>query len=308
MKRRLFWLLLGLLAVLVACMALGLGPFGRLGTSPAPAGKVRVTASFYTMAEFARQVGGDRVDVTTMIPAGVEPHEFLPTTQDIAGAYKSQVFVYNGAGLEPWADKISGDLGAGGVVVVNASDGIDLMAGEGSAYDPHVWLDPVLAQREVDNIRDGLIRADPKDRSVYEQNAAAYNQKLAALDGAFRSGLASCARRDIVTSHQAFTYLGKRYGLDVMAISGLSPDEEPPPQKLAEVAQFARQHNIHYIFFERLVNPKLSQTIATEVGAQTLVFDPLEGLTQQEAGRGEDYLSVQRENLANLRRAMECGS
>ncbi|MHB1464867.1 MAG: metal ABC transporter solute-binding protein, Zn/Mn family, partial [Thermoleophilia bacterium] len=177
-----------------------------------------------------------------------------------------------------------------------------------SAYDPHVWLDPVLAQREVDNIRDGLIRADPKDRSVYEQNAAAYNQKLAGLDGAFRSGLASCARRDIVTSHQAFTYLGKRYGLDVMAISGLSPDEEPPPQKLAEVAQFARQHNIHYIFFERLVNPKLSQTIATEVGAQTLVFDPLEGLTQQEAGRGEDYLSVQRENLANLRRAMECGS
>ena len=315
MKRKIFWALIGLLLIIVVMLVFRVGPFSGLG-GPAPAaGKVRVTASFYTMEEFARQVGGDKVDVTTLISPGVEPHDYDPTPQDIAGVHDSQVFIYNGAGLEPWADRIRGDLEAGGVVVVRASDGISLMApdastGDGGAdnyrYDPHVWLDPGLAQKEVDNIRDGLIRADPDNRETYEKNAEAYKQKLAELDDAFRTGLASCSRRDIVTSHQAFKYLGSRYGLDVMAISGLSPDQEPSPQKLAEVAAFARQHDIHYIFFERLVSPKLSQTIATEVGAATLVFDPLEGLTQEEMDQGKDYLSVQRENLNNLRIALDC--
>ncbi len=308
MKRILFWLLIGLLVVAAVILVLRPGP---LSGPQAQGGRLKVAASFYTMAEFARQVGGDKVDVATIIPPGVEPHDYEPTPQDIAAIYNSRLFVYNGASLELWADKISGELETEGIIVVRASGGINLTqaAAEGenkAALDPHVWLDPVLARQEVDNIKDGLIKADPKNRETYQQNASSYNRELTQLDMDFRNGLANCGRRDIVTSHQAFSYLGRRYGIDVMAISGLSPDEEPSPEKLAEVTRFVRQHNIHYIFFERLVSPKQSQTIASETGAGTLVLDPLEGLTQDEINQGKNYLSVQRQNLANLRVALEC--
>ncbi|MCL4473276.1 MAG: metal ABC transporter substrate-binding protein [Actinobacteria bacterium] len=314
MRSKILWVAMAVVAIAV------LGAVVRAalpdGGTPSAADKVRVTASFYPMAEFARQVGGDKVEVSTLISPGVEPHDYDPTPQDIAGVHKSRLFIYNGAGLEPWADKIGGELAAGGVVVVNASDGLDLLTKDGgedggspggnATFDPHVWLDPVMAGREVDNIKAGLIEADPQNQDYYENNANAYKQQLAGLDGAFRGGLADCGRRDIVTSHQAFKYLAARYGLDVMSISGLSPDEEPSPQKLAEVAQFARDHNVHYIFFETLTSPKLSETIASEVGAQTLVFNPLEGLTKEQISQGMDYLSVQRDNIASLRTALEC--
>lgn len=309
MKRMIFWFVIGALVALAVLVVLRLGPQGGEGSTTG--GRLKVSASFYTMAEFARRVGRDKVDVTTIIPPGVEPHDYDPTPQDIATVHDSKVFIYNGASLELWAVKLRDELKSDGITVVRASNGINLIPGseEGedkSTYDPHVWLDPVLAQQEVDNIRDGLIKADPADKQTYVQNAKAYNEKLAILDTAFRSSLAECSRRDIITSHQAFKYLGNRYHLDVLAISGLSPDEEPSPQKLAEVTQFARQHDIHYIFFEKLVNPKLSQAIASEVGAKTLVLDPLEGLAQDEINQGKDYLSVQRENLANLRAALNC--
>lgn len=306
---------MGIIAVVVLGAVLRATRVDNSG-SPTAGEKVRVTASFYPMAEFARQVGGDKVEVSTLISPGVEPHDYDPTPQDIAGVHKSRLFIYNGAGLEPWADRIGDDLASGGVVVVNASAGLDLMtkdagtdggsSGNNSTFDPHVWLDPVLAGREVDNIKAGLIEADPQNQDFYENNANAYKDKLADLDKAYRGGLANCGRRDIVSSHQAFKYLAARYGLDVMAISGLSPDEEPSPQKLAEVAQFARDHGVRYIFFETLVSPKLSETIASEVGAMTLVFNPLEGLTEEEISQGKDYLSVQRDNIANLRIALDC--
>jgi zinc transport system substrate-binding protein len=268
------------------------------------------------MAEFARQVGGDKIDVTTLISPGTEPHDYDPTPQDMAGVHDAKVFIYNGAGLEPWAEKIRDELSDSGVVVVNASEGIVLLgkatgsgeqAAAGGAWaDPHVWLDPELAALQVDNIRDGLIEADPEDRGYYDANAEAFKARLSELDAAYRAGLADCATRQIVTSHQAFRYLAARYGLDVVSVSGLSPDEEPSPQKLAEVARFASENGVKYIFFETLVNPRLSNTIAREVGAETLVFNPLEGLTADEEARGEDYLSVQRKNLENLRLALGC--
>jgi len=286
--------------------------------STSEGGKIKVVASFYPMAEFARQIGKDKVEVTTLISPGVEPHDYDPMPQDIAGIHKSRMFVYNGAGLEPWADRIGGDAAADGVTVVSASDGIDLMtkdpgSGAGSAsspqtssYDPHVWLDPVLAAQEVDNIKNGLIQADPGNRAAYETNANDFKSELNDLDNQYRHGLADCARNDIVTSHQAFKYLANRYGLNVVAIAGLSPDEEPSPQKLAEVSRFARANNVEYIFFETLVSPKLSETIASEIGVKTLVFNPLEGLTDDEIALGQNYISVQKENLDHLRLALDC--
>lgn len=263
--------------------------------------KLAVTASFYPMAEFSRQVGGDNVTVSILVGPGVEPHDYDPSPRDIAELKDSAVFVYNGGGIEPWAEKIVSDLGNGGVSSLNASR--DLPEAN---TDPHVWLDPVRAQKQVASIRDAFIEADPENADKYKTNADKYRAQLAKLDSEFTNGLAQCQRRDVVTSHEAFKYLAERYKLQIIPISGISPDEEPSPQKLAEVAALARQKNVTHVFLETLASSKLSETVAREIGVQTLVLNPLEGLTDTEVAANADYLSVQRDNLKNLRLALGC--
>jgi zinc transport system substrate-binding protein len=272
--------------------------------------KLRVSASFYPMAEFARQVGGNHVQVTTLVKPGVEPHDYDPSPQDVATIYRSKVLIHNGAGLEKWVNKL--DLAANKVARVEASKSLNLHAKDAndtentSATDPHVWMDPVLAQKEVSAIRDSFIKADPAHRKDYESNTAAYNAQLQALDVDFQKGLKQCAQHSVVTSHQALGYLAGEYHFTSLGIAGLSPDDEPSAQELAAVADFVHDHNIDYIFFETLVSPKLSQTIAQETGAQTIAFNPLEGLTPDEASQGKNYISVQKDNLQALRTALHC--
>ena len=274
-----------------------------------PDGKILVTTSFYPLAEFTKQVGQELVDVHNLTPAGSEPHDFDPSPQDLVLLENSKLFVYNGAGLELWLSKL-GDEIKQKVPTVNASENIQLLQGseeeEVIQTDPHVWMDPVLASQEVESIKKGLIQIDPTHASAYEQNAMKYQTELSNLDTEFRTVLTECRTRDIVTSHNAFQYLGKRYNLNILSISGLSPDEEPSPKKLAEVTQFVKKNNVKYIFFESLVSPKLSHTIAEETGAKTISFNPLEGLTMNELAEGKKYLTIQRENLVALRTALEC--
>lgn len=273
--------------------------------------KITVTASYYPLYDFAKNIGGDKVQAINVTPAGSEPHDFDPSPQQLVDAWKSQVFIYNGATLEPWVDKFLPDYEN---VVVKVSNGIDLMESEAEAgeennvavQDPHFWLDPTLAEKMVDNIKDGLIKADPDSSVYFTARAAEYKAKLAQLDQDYKDGLANCQTRTIVASHGAFSYLGKRYNLDVESISGLSPDQEPSAARLAELSQLVKEKNIKYVFFESLVSPKLAETVANEAGAKTIVFDPIEGIIEQEQEQGKDYLSVQRENLANLRTALAC--
>jgi len=282
-------------------------------------GKLLVTASFYPLADFAQHVGGNLVSVVNLTPAGAEPHDFEPSPQDIVRLQNSRVFIYNGASLEAWANRVLPDLQSRGVVTVQASRGIQLLAGiseedttsvqppvDPNQADPHVWMDPLLAIQEVENIKNGFIQADPAHAGQYQANAAGYENNLRQLDVAFRNGLSQCERQDIVTSHAAFGYLARQYHLTMVPIAGLSPDAEPSPQRLAQIADFARQHHVTYIFFESLVSPKLSDTIAHEVGAQTIAFNPLEGLTDTELQQGKNYLSVQRDNLNSLQVALGC--
>ena len=295
--------------VLIAALLTGCGA-ARQDT--APRDKVSVVASFYPMYEMARAVGGDHVQVQNLVPPGAEPHDWEPGSKEIQAINSAKVFVYNGAGLEHWVDKTLRSLDNKQLVVVEASRGIDLMQGvdteetEKNALDPHVWLDPLGAAREVEAIRDALIKVDPANRSAYEQNAEAYKEKLNALDQEYRTGLAACPQKTFFTSHAAFGYLAKRYGLTQYPIMGLAPDAEPTPKALADVVATAKKENIKYIFFETLVSDKLAKVVAQEVGAQTLVLNPLEGLTQEEMKAGKDYLAVMRENLANLKTALGC--
>jgi len=279
---------------------------------------IKVTASFYPLAEFAKQVGGDRVEVVNIIPTGVEPHDFEPSPKDIATIFSSKVFIFNGVGFDPWAEKLKFDLEQKGVKTINMSEYVDLITSEekhedeenheeeAEELDPHFWLDPVIAKKEVEIIRDVLISIDPEGSIEYINNAARYMEELTALDEKYKNGLASCEIRDAVASHAAFGYLAKRYNINIISIAGLSPEEEPSPKRMAEIAQLAKQKDIKYIFFETLVSPKLSETIAREIGAETLVFNPIEGLTKEEVEAGENYISIMEKNLANLRKALRC--
>lgn len=285
-----------LLIILVILAAIGAGVWlaGKRAPGVPESGQVRVAVSFYPLEFLAREIGGDKVSVTNLTPAGAEPHDWEPTTADAATIEKSQLLLVNGGGLEAWADKVKPQK----TVVVGES----MIEGR----DPHIWLDPVLMRAMADKIATALSQTDPQNSDFYEKNNARVRDDLGLLDEEFRSALGNCRLREIVTSHNAFEYLAKRYGLTQVAVSGVSPDEEPTAQKLAQTATLVKSLGIKYIFFETLVSPRLAQTLALETGAQTIVFNPLEGLTEEQIQAGQNYFSVMRENLTNLETALEC--
>ncbi|HYG60401.1 MAG TPA: metal ABC transporter substrate-binding protein [Symbiobacteriaceae bacterium] len=304
--------LLLVFALLAGCSRSG----GGVPAFSSQGGKLKVAASFWPVYEFARQVGGDRIDLVNMVPVGTEPHEWEPTPRHLKTLNEASLFIYSGAGMESWVEKTLESLDNKSLVVVEASHGIDLIEagaeeeghghGHDEEMDPHVWLDPLGAVHQVEAIRDGLIQADAAGRAVYEANAAAYIERLKALDADFSTGLAACSNKTFYTTHAAFGYLAHRYGLEQHPIMGLAPDAEPKPKDLEQIVAQAKKDNVTYIFFETLVSDKVAKLVAGEIGAQTLVLNPLEGLTDAEVKAGKDYLSVMRDNLANLRLAMEC--
>jgi zinc transport system substrate-binding protein len=286
-----------------------------------------VCASFYPMYDFAAKIGGEKAAVLNMVPAGTEPHDWEPAAADIAGLEKADVFVYNGAGMEPWAEDILGALQSKGLVALEASEGISLLEGhrehEGEeeaeaheeetaedreseeGYDPHVWLDPRNAKREMENIKNAFVSADRDNAAYYEANYAKYAAELDALDAEFREALSALQSKDIIVAHEAFGYLCAAYGLNQVPIEGLSPDSEPDPAKMAEIIDFAREHEVKVIFFEELVSPKVAEAVADAVGAKTRVLSPIEGLSDEEAAAGDDYFSVMRKNLESLKIALQ---
>jgi zinc transport system substrate-binding protein len=268
------------------------------GCGSGATGKNTVVASFYPLAFAAERIGGPNLRVENLTPAGAEPHDLELTPRAVARIERATVVLYLGHGFQPAVSD----------AVRNASGrAVDILAGlplhsaagqeSGLTADPHVWLDPVLFQRIVRRIGDALPRP---------VHTAPLLADVRELDRAYRTGLAHCARRDIVTSHAAFGYLALRYGLQQVAITGLTPESEPSPKQLAHVVQLVRRTHATTMFFERLVSPRLADTVAREVGARTAVLDPIEGLTPAEQKRGETYLTLMRQNLAALRKALAC--
>lgn len=271
--------------------------------------KMRVTTSFYPIYFFAMQIGGDKADVSNITPAGAEPHDYELTPQDVVRIENSDLLILNGGNLEAWSAAIQRNLDKNRTKVVVAGEGLTFnqIEEEGEIItDPHVWLSPVLAQKMTDKIAEGLALVDASNKEYFLARAELLKAKLRDLDDSYKKGLNFCSKKDIITSHAAFGYLASAYGLTQIAITGLSPDAEPSPQQLADIVKFAKTREIKYIFFESLVSPKLSETIAREVGAQTLVLNPMEGLSNEESDQGKDYFSEMRNNLINLQLALQC--
>ena len=293
----------GLAALMI--LPIVLGACGGVGGS----GKPQVVASFYPLSYLTAKIARDSAEVNNLVPACTKPHNWEPSARAVANIKGANVFVYNGAGFEAWVPKTLDAAKNDKRVAVEATAGLTLAspppgaeAGEFTS-DPHIWLDPTLAKTIATNIAAGLTKADPDGKATYDRNLADLLGRLDALDGKFKSGLASCQRKEIITSHAAFGYLARRYGLEQIAVEGLSPDSEPTPTRIAEVTKIARERGATTIYFETLVSPRVSETIAKEVGATTLTLDPLEGVQDEKA---QNYFTVMEQNLQHLRQGLGC--
>jgi zinc transport system substrate-binding protein len=270
----------------LASTACGGGSAGASGS-----GQETVVAAFYPLAYAAEQIGGDSVDVKNLTPPGAEPHDLEVSPKDVAEVKNADLILLLGHGFQPQLEDAAGN--PDNVELLLDTPGLDLH----SNGDPHVWLDPVRYSLVVDRIGQVLGK---------QAAAAELERSLADLDAEYRLGLAHCARHEIVTSHEAFAYLAERYGLEQVAITGLSPEAEPEPGKLTNVVALVRAHGVKTIYFETLVSPRIAETVARETGANTAVLNPIEGLTDEEAANGDDYFSLMRKNLAALRAGLGC--
>jgi zinc transport system substrate-binding protein len=269
-------------------------------------GRPSVVAAFYPVAEVAEQVGGDDVAVTNLTPAGVEPHDLELTTDQVDAVLDADLVVYLGGGFSPALEE-----------AVDGRDGpsLDLLdvvptepgaAEEGEDVDPHVWLDPARWQRAVDEVAAGVSDVVPDAAGAVTDRADRYRNELADLDAELESTLAGCQRDLLVTAHAAFHYLAERYGLRQEALTGVSPEAEPDPERLAELADLVEREGVTTVFTETLVDPEVAEALAREAGVDTAVLDPLEGLSDERRESGATYTSVMRDNGDALAEALGC--
>ncbi|MGV9979056.1 metal ABC transporter substrate-binding protein [Micromonospora wenchangensis] len=277
--------------------------------------RVDVVAAFYPLQFVAERVGGDAVTVTNLAKPGAEPHDLELNPRQVGQVNEAELVFYL-KGFQPAVDEAVAQNAADRALDVTTvaplrdataggheHEGEDGHEEESGGKDPHLWLDPTRLATVADRLAERLGVVDPDRAADYTTRARTLRGELEKLDTEYATGLKTCQRREIVVSHAAFGYLAERYQLEQIGLTGLTPDTEPAPQRLAEVAREAREHGATTIFFETLVSPKVAETIAAEVGAKTAVLDPIEGLS---ADGGGDYLSVMRTNLTTLRTALGC--
>ncbi|SEL75610.1 zinc transport system substrate-binding protein [Blastococcus sp. DSM 46786] len=305
--------------VLGSAICLLLTGCGDAGTGGgAGEGQLSVLAGFYPLQWAAERVGGERVSVTSATPPGAEPHDLELTPQDVAAISEADLVVHV-EGFQPGLDEAvaseaadaAWDAGQAADLSLttageddHAHEGEEEHAEEGASVDPHFWLDPTRLADVVDALAERLTELDPDGADTYAGNAAALRADLEALDTEMQEALSGCAVGTLVTGHDAFGYLGDRYGLDVVGINGLSPTQEPSAAQLAAITELVADRGITTVYTETLVDPAVAETVAAEAGVQTAVLDPLEGLTDESAGG--DYLEVMRANLVTLQEGQNC--
>jgi len=285
-------------------------------------GKLNVVASFYPLEFIAKTVGGDAVHVTTLTAPGVEPHDLELTPKQVGHIAEAKLVLFEG-NLQPAVDeaidqnakKSAFDVASAASLEATGADfeehpedgsgpAVKPAAYSEDALDPHFWLDPVRYGDVVKAITEKLVETDPANTAGYRERSAAMLADVTKLDNDFKTGLANCKLKTFVTSHQAFAYLAKRYGLQMVGIAGFTPDAEPTPQRIREVQDIVRDQKVSTIFYEELVSPKVAESIARDVHVKTAVLSPIEGLS--DANSQESYLSLMRANLQELRKANSC--
>ena len=293
--------LLACLAVLLSFSACG----GQADESPAgtaEAQKLKISVTFNAMKEFAEAVGGDKAEVSAIIPDGTEPHSFEPKAQDLIGLSTAQVFVYNGLAMEKWVDQAVEAASNKNLIVVEASKGVTPVTNTGEEeikehgqYDPHIWLSLKGAETEVQNIRDAFVKADPANQTYYENNCTQYLAKLESLYNEYAEKFKAAPKKNFVTGHAAFAYLCRDFDLHQNSVEGVFAEGEPSAQQLSALVQYCRDHDVTTIFAEEMASPEVSKTLADEVGAKVETI-----YTMESAEDNKTYLERSRENLQKI--------
>jgi len=285
-------------------------------------GKMTIITSLFPLYDFARNIGGDKVDVSLLLPPGVEAHAFEPRPADIVRINRADMFIYTGKIMEPWVDEIVKSVTSSKLLIVDSSEGVRLISQleefpdedehaehrHGGAEDPHIWLDFSNAQKMVNNICEAMIKKDPQNKDFYLKNAADYNDRLSELDSEYKTVLAGCKQHTVVYGgHFAFGYMAKRYGMKfISAYRGFTPDAEPTPRNLAELVDKIKQLGVGYIYYEELISPKVAETLSEETDAMLLPLSSAHNVSKADLAEGAGFISIMKKNLGNLRMGLDC--
>jgi zinc transport system substrate-binding protein len=315
-----------MLAVMVVTFALA-------GCSSENSSSSTIVTTLYPVEFVTKQIVGDEFEVVNITPVGAEPHDAELTPSSTQQVLDAELVVVMGEGFQPAIEKTAesrdgatvellheeneqsvGEMNARTIEMTSGKDDHnegDTHAGEEAHShdnDPHIWLDPVEFAEAVEKILNAVIEIKPESQAAFEQRTQKLLADLSSLDEEFASALSNCEKDTFVTSHDAFPRLAVRYGLTQESIAGVSPENEPTPQRLTELAEIVREEDIEVIFTEELVSPRVAETLSSEVGVTTKVLSPIESLTQEQLDNGDDYFTLMRENLSQLSQALKCSN
>lgn len=292
-------------------------------TKHASNGKLKIYTTIFPLEDFTKKIGGNLAEVESVIPPNVEAHSYEPSTKTMVDMAESDAFIYTGAGIEGFGDKAAEILKSEKVPVVKATKGMKLLKGEHHHQDtrsdgpyggededehgdtdPHVWLDPIRSIQIAENIKDALVQLDPKGTPQFEKNFQSLKSELLQLNKEYAAAIKKSPKKEILVSHAAYGYWENRYGIHEISVMGLSPSEEPSQKALEDIINTSRAHDIHYVIFEKNISSKISQIVEAELGAKPLTLNNLESVSQEAIQNKEDYFSLMRENLKNLKTAL----
>ncbi|WP_027637092.1 metal ABC transporter solute-binding protein, Zn/Mn family [Clostridium butyricum] len=285
----------GALAVITSIMLIGCGTNSDTKTTNDEGNKkVNIMVSVYPLKEFADKIAGDKAEVSCMVPDNMEPHDYEPKTKDFEALIKSDAFIYNGLGLETWVDQVRSVIGDKELRIVDSSEGVEVRK-EGDVIDPHSWLSLKEAEKQAENIKDTLVEIDEDNKAYYEENYDAFVGELESLYNEYKEKFDNLSTKDFVTGHAAFGYLCRDFGLQQKSVENLFAEGEPTPKQLEQLVTFCKENNIKTVFSESLASPKVSETLAKEVGAEVVPI-----LTLESNEDDKSYVEAMRYNLEEI--------
>lgn len=288
----------GVLAILMVVILIGCNAKTETAKQNTTNEKLKITVSIYPLKEFAEKIGGDKIEVTCLVPENMEPHDYEPKTKDFEDLTKSKLFIYNGLGMESWVDQVNEVIKGKELIILDSSTGVEARKEE-NAVDPHIWLSLKNAEIQSQNIKNTLVKLDEKNKDYYEANYSKFKEELESLYNEYKPKFDTLGKKNFITGHAAFGYLCRDFGLTQKSVENLFAEGEPTPKQLEDLVKFCKENNIKIVFSESLASPKVSETLAKEVGAKVVPIMTLESKEDD-----KNYIEAMKYNLDEIYKAL----